>query len=113
MAELTTRDGVRVEPGTELYWLEPGTTQVLGSPTYTRDVAMTRWSSPKAAIAAARDQAEVLKADARDQYEAGYKRWNRHDDFQRLCVTLLDAIEYTGGVEVTAVPPADKPEECR
>lgn len=108
MAELTTRDGVTVAPGTELYWLEPGTTQVLGSPTYTRDLAMTRWSSPVAALDAAIEEARRLEQAACDDLGEAHKRIYEYKDFASACRLALLA-----PVPITAVPPADKPEECR
>jgi len=107
---LTTRDGAAVEPGTPLYWLEPGTTRVYEAETWTRDAAMQRWSSPGAALRAASDVAERLCGVAMDDESDAHKRALRHIRFVRMCGVLLDAIEYTGSIDVDRVPPTDRPE---
>lgn len=101
---LTTRDGAAVEPGTPLYWLEPGTTRVYEAETWTRDEAMQRWSSPGHAILSALDQAASLELRAGDDMDEARRRLFKHRDFQGECRLSLVA------PGVTRVPPTDRPE---
>jgi len=107
---LTTRDGAAVEPGTPLYWLEPGTTRVYEAETWTRDAAMQRWSSIDAALTGMIAVRSRLCGQAmRDRDEAQRRRVRHHD-------AIVDAGELRTGlrrgvpVPVTRVPPTDRPE---
>lgn len=106
---LTTRDGAAVEPGTPLYWLEPGTARVYEAETWTRDAAMQRWSSPGHAIEAAMDVAERLRGEAEADVAAARARVAKHAHFVADGCALLDAIEFAG-VTTARVPSTDRPE---
>lgn len=109
MGKLITSDGVTVEPGTVLYWLEPGTTEVHGAETYTQDLANSRFSGIEAAYKAEITQREGLHLQAIIDVSEAASRALRHEAAMTGAEEYARRVRSSLKIHVRYHEPSDKP----
>lgn len=107
---LITSDGERVKPGSVLYWLEPGTTEVHGAETYTQDAATSRFGSIEAAYTAEITQRAGLHLQATIDAGEATSRALRHEAAMTEATKLRDRVRNSLKINVRYHAPIDRPQ---
>ncbi len=108
--DLITSDSERVKPGSVLYWLEPGTTEVHGAETYTQDVATSRFSSIEAAYTAEITQRAGLHLQATIDASEATTRALRHEKARTDAERCRDRVRNGNKTSGRYHAPIDRPQ---